>query len=128
MCGSFCEPRSQTEFRDLSFLSSPDGRRGVGRWPHALCARSFGIRIRLKAAQLNTNNHSTFARPRSFTFLKGPICFSQPNGFSTYQRLLRLTEYPGCRLVRSSIAPFCRRATCGVTPNSRTVLTKSRVS
>jgi hypothetical protein len=27
---------------------------------HALRARSFGIRIRLKAAQLNTNNQSTF--------------------------------------------------------------------
>ena len=62
----------------------------VGRWFHALCARSFGIRIRLKAAQLNTNNQSTFARPRSFTFFKGPICFSHPKGFSTNQRLLKL--------------------------------------
>ena len=57
---------------------------------HALCARSFGIRIRLKAAQLNTNNQSTFASPRSFTFFNGPICFSHPNGFSTNQRLLKL--------------------------------------
>ena len=32
--------------------------------------RSFGIRIRLKAAQLNTNNQSTFASPRSFTFFR----------------------------------------------------------
>jgi len=58
---------------------------------HALCARSFGIRIRLKTAQLNTNNQSTFASPRSFTFFKGPICFSHPNGFSTNHRLLKLT-------------------------------------
>jgi hypothetical protein len=57
---------------------------------HALCARSFGIRIRLKTAQLNTNNQSTFASPRSFTFFIGPICFNHPNGFSTNQRLLKL--------------------------------------
>src|SRR5205823_14473068 len=66
------------------------GNRGSGPLIHALCARSFGIRIRLKTAQLNTNNQSTFASPRSFTFFKGPICFSQPKGFSTNQRLLKL--------------------------------------
>jgi hypothetical protein len=78
----------------------------AGQLLHALCARSFGMRIRLKAAQLNTNNQSTFASPRSFTFFRGPICFSHPNGFSTNQRLLKLIAYPGCRLVRWSIAPF----------------------
>jgi hypothetical protein len=66
------------------------GSRGLGQQFHALCARSFGIRIRLKAAQLNTNNQSTFASPRSFTFFRGPICFNHPNGFSTSQRLLKL--------------------------------------
>ena len=77
---------------ELPLCSGKPRSRRLGRWFHAFCARSFGIRIRLKAAQLNTNNQSTFARPRSFTFLKGPICFSQPKGFSTNQRLLRLTE------------------------------------
>jgi hypothetical protein len=57
---------------------------------HAHCPRSFGIRKRLNAAQLNTNSQSTLASPRSFTFFSGPICFSHPNGFSTSQRLLRL--------------------------------------
>jgi hypothetical protein len=38
----------------------------------------------LKTAHLNTNNQSTFASRQSFTFFKGPICFSHPNGFSTY--------------------------------------------
>ncbi len=36
------------------------------------------------------DNQSTFASPRSFTFFRGPICFSHPNGFSTSQRLLKL--------------------------------------
>jgi hypothetical protein len=63
----------------------------LDRWLDALCARTFGILIELKAAQVNTNNQSTFARPRSFTFFKGPICFSHSNGFSTYQRLVKLT-------------------------------------
>jgi hypothetical protein len=35
-------------------------------------------------------HQSTFARPRNFTFFKGPICFSHPKGFSTNQRLLKL--------------------------------------
>jgi hypothetical protein len=48
------------------------------------------MRKRLKAAQLNTNNQSTFANPRSFTFFIGPICLSHPNGFSTNHRLLKL--------------------------------------
>src|SRR5467141_2934879 len=83
------------------------GNRGSGPLLHALCARSFGIRIRLKTAQLNTNNQSTFASPRSFTFFKGPLCFSHTDGASTNHRLLKLIAYPGCRLVRSSIAPCC---------------------
>jgi len=69
------------------------GNRGLGPLLHVLCARSFGIRIRLKTAQLNTNNQSTFASPRSFTFFTGPICFSHPNGFSTNHRLLKLIAY-----------------------------------
>ena len=48
------------------------------------------MRNRLKAAQLNTNIQSTFGRPRSLTFFTGPVCFNQPNGFSTSQRLLKL--------------------------------------
>ena len=47
------------------------GNRGLGPVLHALCARSFGIGIRLKTAQLNTNNQSTFASPRSFTLVSG---------------------------------------------------------
>src|SRR5687767_10508273 len=62
------------------------------------------MRKRLKAAQLNTNSQSTLASPRSFTFFSGPICFNRPNGFSTSQRLLKLISYPGCRVVRSSMA------------------------
>src|SRR5437899_11166927 len=95
----------------FGFRSATIGaNRGSELLLHALCARSFGIRIRLKTAQLNTNNQSTFSSPRSFTFFKGPICFSHPNGFSTNHRLLKLIAYPGCRLVRSSIAtvlPAC---------------------
>ena len=58
------------------------------------CARSFGMRSRLKAAQLNRNSQSTFSKPRSFTFRNGPVCLSHPNAFSTSQRLLRLISYP----------------------------------
>jgi hypothetical protein len=78
----------------------PLGRGGA----HAHCSRSFGMRRRLKAAQLNTNTQATLADPRSFTFFSGPICLSHPNGFSTNQRLLRLISYPGWCVVRPSIA------------------------
>jgi hypothetical protein len=69
-------------------MSTLTSERGLSPLLHALCA--LGIRIRLKAAQLNTNNQSTFASPRSFTFFSGPICFNHPNRFSTKQRLLKL--------------------------------------
>jgi hypothetical protein len=58
---------------------------GVG--VHAHWILSFGMRSRLKAAQLNKNNQSTLGRPRNFTLRSGPVCFSQPKAFSTSQRL-----------------------------------------
>ena len=75
-----------TGFRQ-SLEARPQERR---RELHTHCALSFGMRSRLKAAQLNTNTQSTLAKPRSFTFLRGPICFSHAKGFSTNQRLLKL--------------------------------------
>ena len=47
------------------------------------------MRIKLKAAQLNTNNQSTFAHPRSFTFF-GANLLQPSERFFTNQRLLKL--------------------------------------
>ncbi len=52
---------------------------------------SRGSRIRLCAAQLKTNNQSTFSNPLNLTWRSGPVCLNQPKPFSTSHRLLRLT-------------------------------------
>src|SRR5258708_4496886 len=61
---------------------------------------SLGSRIRLCAAQLNTNNQSTFSNPRNLTCRRVPVCFNHPKPFSISQRRLRLIAYP--RLPRGS--------------------------
>jgi hypothetical protein len=54
---------------------------------------SLGSRIRLWAAQLKTNNQSTFSSPRNLTWRSGPVCYSQPKAFSTSHLRLRLMAH-----------------------------------
>lgn len=92
--GSFATPFPSEKRADVgsqgpSFRGFRTGRGLLGgTYAHRSC--SFGIRRRLNATQLNTNRQSTFASTRTFTFLSGPACFSQPNGFSASHRLLKL--------------------------------------
>ncbi len=78
VCGGPFEARSRAFQTQL--CGGPYG------WERAI---SLGSRSRLCAAQLKTNSQFTLCSPRSLNWRIGPVCFSQPDPFSTSHLRLR---------------------------------------
>lgn len=91
----------------------------------------FRMRTRLYAAAVRLKYQSTFSTPLYRVLRRLPMVLIQPNVSSIRFRILRLTLYPSCLVVRPSMADdllVLFWATCGVALCSRRVWTKSLVS
>jgi hypothetical protein len=73
-------------------LRARRSREETHRLRHADLGSNFGNQIRLNAALANTNNQSTFSRPRSFTLRIHATVFNQPNAARAL--VTRLEEEP----------------------------------
>ena len=90
-----------------------------------------GNRIRLCAAQLKTNNQSTFSSPRNLTCRKGPVCFNHAKALFDQPAAAQADGVAGWRVVLRSrllLRVLSFLVTCGVTFSSRAVRTKSWLS